>query len=228
MFIGHFALGYAAKRSVQRTSLVTLFVAAQLADILWPILLALGIETVKIVPNAKPIPLEFVSYPYSHSLLTLAIMGALFGVLYFAITKRARSAWIIFALVVSHWVLDWITHIPDMPLWPGGPKFGLGLWNYQTLSMVIELAMFLVGVRLYAGARRPRDRQGRIGFWTLFALFIVSFFANEFSGAPPSVQAIWITGILGTAVTLALAWWTDSHRGPAHDPRRAERATGRG
>ena len=80
MFIGHFALGYAAKRWVPRVSLAVLFAAAQLADFLWPVLVALGIERVRIVPGfTASTPLEFISYPYSHSLATLVLWGALFG-----------------------------------------------------------------------------------------------------------------------------------------------------
>ncbi len=236
MFIGHFALGYAAKKATPRTSLATLFLAAQLADILWPILLAVGLEHVDIVPAKKPIPLDFISYPYSHSLLMLVVWGALFAAVYFARSKSAQSAAIIFALVLSHWLLDWLTHVPDMPVWPGGPKYGFGLWNYPIPEMILELAMFAAGAWIYSRSTRARDWRGKLGFWVLVLLFIVSFFANQFGGAPPSVKAIWITGIVGTVVTLVLAWWSDSHRytdtrsGDRHDTgsHKPVRASGRG
>lgn len=125
---GHFALGFAAKKAAPRTSLATLFVAAQLADILWPFVLALGVEQVVIAPgNTVSTPLDFVSYPISHSLLMLLIWGAVFGGIYFARRHDRRAAVIIAGLIVSHWALDWITHRPDMPLYPGGPKLGLRL-----------------------------------------------------------------------------------------------------
>src|SRR5262245_60463659 len=80
MFIGHFALGYAAKRWVPQLSLAVLFGAAQLADLVWPVLVALGVEQVRIVPGiTASTPLEFISYPYSHSLAALVMWGALFG-----------------------------------------------------------------------------------------------------------------------------------------------------
>ena len=137
MFIGHFALGYAAKRSAPRLSLAVLFAAAILADLLWPVLVALGIEHVRIVPGiTASTPLEFISYPYSHSLLTLILLGALFGWLVTRFSAPTAPTAPIFVvtllLVVSHWVLDVVTHIPDMPLYPNGPKFGLGLWNSIT------------------------------------------------------------------------------------------------
>src|SRR5215469_8302001 len=115
MFIGHFALGFAAKRAAPRTSLAVLFAAAQLADLLWPMLIAIGIEQVRIEPgNTAFTPLDFVNYPYSHSLAFLVVWAILFAVV-------VRSAPLLVALlVVSHWLLDWITHRPDMPLYPGG------------------------------------------------------------------------------------------------------------
>ena len=138
MFIGHFALGYAAKRWAPNLSLAVLFAAAIFADLLWPVLVALGIEHVRIAPGiTASTPLEFISYPYSHSLLTLTLFGALFGWVFPLCAPSARrraqalrpshpSASSILLLVVSHWVLDVVTHIPDMPLYPGGPKFGWG------------------------------------------------------------------------------------------------------
>ena len=175
MFVGHFALGFAAKKATPRTSLATLFVAALLADILWPIFLALGIEQVLIVPgNTAVTPLAFVNYPYSHSLLMLVLWGALFGGLYYARTKNSRGAWIIAALVVSHWVLDWIT-LPGMPIWPGGPKYGLDMWRSLPLTMVVELAMYAVGVAIYARSTRPKDREGVWRFWLLVVLLLVTY-----------------------------------------------------
>src|SRR4029453_15456870 len=184
MFIGHFALGYAAKRWAPSLSLAALFAAALFADLLWPVLVALGIEQVRIAPGiTASTPLEFISYPYSHSLLTLTIFGAVFG---WAVYLRAprdaapvapvaptapiapiapvAPAIIVFLLVISHWVLDVVTHIPDLPLYPGGPKLGLGLWNFVTATLVTETVMFAVGVWIYARATTPRDGIGTWAF----------------------------------------------------------------
>lgn len=213
MFIGHFALGFAAKKATPKTSLATLFVAAELADIIWPILLALGIERVVIAPGTTAFtPVDFVSYPFSHSLLMLVVWGALFGGLYFARTRNSRGALIIALLVVSHWVLDWITHRPDMPLYPGGPKLGLGMWNSISLTMTVELVMFAVGVAIYARSTRARDAKGRWAFWALVAVLLQGYFFTSRAGPPPSVQNIWRMAFLGTVVTVALAWWADRHR----------------
>src|SRR6478752_7334866 len=165
MFIGHFALGFAAKRAVPRTSLVTLFGAAQLADLAWPLLLAAGAETVRIDPgNTAFTPLDFVSYPYSHSLLLLAVWGIAYGAVYRVATKRnGRTFAVLAGLVVSHWVLDFVTHRPDMPLYPGGPKVGLGLWNSTPATLAVEIALYVAGTAVYERATRPRDGIGRYG-----------------------------------------------------------------
>src|SRR5678816_2818941 len=129
MFIGHFAVGFAAKRVAPRLSLAALFAAVVLADIIWPVLVALGLEHVRIDPgNTAFTPLDFVSYPYSHSLILLAVWGLVLGLACRAFVRGGRVVPIIAGLVVSHWFLDFITHRPDMPIYPGGPRLGLGLW----------------------------------------------------------------------------------------------------
>ena len=159
MFLGHLALGLAAKRVTPRVSLAVLFAAAQLADLLWPVLLAVGLEQVRIDPgNTAFTPLDFVSYPYSHSLLLLVVWGITFGWLYRLVTGDGRAFLVIAALVVSHWVLDFVTHRPDMPLYPGGPKLGLGLWNSVPGTMAVELTMYAAGLWVYFRATRARDR----------------------------------------------------------------------
>ena len=123
MFIGHYALGLAAKRLAPRTSLGTLFVAPTLADLLWPVFLLLGWERVSPSGVTNPfLTLTFDAYPISHSLLALIGWGALYALLYRARTGYGRGAIVVGLLVVSHWVLDFVTHVPDMPLYPGGTE----------------------------------------------------------------------------------------------------------
>src|SRR5436853_2662050 len=164
MFIGHYAVALAAKRVAPRTSLGTLFLAVQLADMLWPIFLLLGWEHAHFEAGPNPfLVLWLDSIPISHSLLTLIAWGALFAGLYHWRTGYARGALVVALAVVSHWVLDFATHRPDMPLYPGGPKLGLGLWNSVAGTIVVEAAMFLVGLWMYLRATRARDAVGRYG-----------------------------------------------------------------
>jgi membrane-bound metal-dependent hydrolase YbcI (DUF457 family) len=211
MFIGHFALGLAAKRATPRVSLAVLFGAAQLADLLWPILVGLGVEKVAIQPgNTAFTPLEFISYPYSHSLALLACWGVAFGL---AFSRGNRRTFVVLALlVVSHWVLDYVTHRPDMPLYPGGPKVGLGLWNSVPGTIAVEVPMYLAGLWIYYRMTRPRDRAGRYGFGFLAAALLVIYAGNLTAPPPPSVNALWTAALGGAVIILAASLWADRHR----------------
>jgi hypothetical protein len=213
MFIGHFALGLAAKRYTPRVSLAILFLAAQLADLLWPILVSLGIEQVAIEPGITRVtPLNFISYPYSHSLLLLVVWGVVLALWHRQLTGDRTAAAVLGALVVSHWVLDFATHRPDMPLYPGSARLGLGLWNSLAGTLAVEVPMFAVGVWIYARATRPRDAIGRWAFGSLVVFLGIVYVGNLFGPPPPSVNAIAAAGAIGGAVLLAWAWWIDRHR----------------
>ena len=214
MFIGHFAVGFAGKKVAPRAPLAALLLAALFADVLWPVLVAVGAEQVRIVPgDTVYTPLEFVSYPWSHSLLMLIIWGALFAAFYRSRPDGRRIGLVLGVLVVSHWVLDWITHRADMPLWPRGPRYGLALWNNPGATMAVELTMFAIGVFLYATSTRARDKIGRIAFWG-FVVFLGGFYVmDSLSGSPPpSVRVIWISALIATAIMLLWASWFDRHR----------------
>ena len=197
MFIGHYALGLAAKRVAPRTSLGLLFLAPSLADLLWPVFLLLGWERVRVTGGANPfLTLTFDAYPVSHSLVTLIGWGILLALLYRWRTGDARAATIVALLVVSHWVLDFVTHVPDMPLYPGGPKVGLGLWHSVAGTVIVEGVMFVAGVWMYLTATRARDAVGRYALWALLAFLVVSYVASLFTGPPPTLQAIELGGIV--------------------------------
>lgn len=212
MFLGHYALGLAAKRAVPGVSLGVLFLGAQLADILWPFLLAVGLEHVRIDPgNTAFTPLDFVSYPYSHSLVLLAIWGVAAGWLF--ARHHPRGVAVVTALVVSHWVLDFITHRPDMPLYPGSPKFGLDLWSSIPATVAIELTMYLIGVGVYLGTTRPKDGAGHWGFMLLASTLLLIYIGDAVSSsAPPSVGALTVVAASGGVLFTAWSWWADRHR----------------
>ncbi|HKJ74695.1 MAG TPA: hypothetical protein VKA19_11315 [Alphaproteobacteria bacterium] len=214
MFIGHYAVGFAAKKAAPNVSLGALFAACQLADLLWPTLVLFGVESFKIEPGATAVnPLVFTHYPYSHSLAALVLWGVLFGGGYVLLTRSRLAAGLtIAAVVVSHWLLDVIVHVPDMPLWPGtSPLFGLGLWNSVPETVVLEVGLFLVGVAVYVRVTKARDRAGSIGFWSLVGFLLLVYAANLF-GPPPSnvrmvawsAEALWLVVLWG--------YWIDRHR----------------
>ena len=149
MFIGHYALALAAKKIAPRVSLGILFLACQLADIIWPNLVLLGIEAVEIEPGITVMtPLNFVHYPYSHSLIALIFWSAVFGAVYAFLRRSGTKAAIVIAvLVLSHWVLDVLTHRPDMPITLiDSSLIGFGLWNLPAVAVPLELLLFGVGI----------------------------------------------------------------------------------
>jgi hypothetical protein len=213
MFIGHFAVGFAAKRAAPRASLATLIAAASFTDILWPVLVLLGVEEVRIAPGITAFtPLDFVSYPWSHSLLMDVAWGATFGIAYRARTGYARGAWVTAVLVVSHWVLDWISHRPDMPLAPGvAARFGLGLWNSVPATLTVEGALFVAGLAVYLTTTRTRNRKGSVGLWAFVAFLLLAYLGN-LGQVPPGVTAVAAVGLLGSAISLLWIWWFDRNR----------------
>lgn len=206
MFIGHHAAAFAAKPLAPRVSLGVLFGAAIFLDLLWPILLLLGLEHVRIAPGITAFtPLDFTHYPITHSLAAALGWSVAAGLVF----RRV----IVGALVLSHWVLDFITHRPDLPLWPGGPKVGLGLWYSVPGTVIVEVALFVVALWLwlYLRATRARDRVGSIALWAL-VIFLGLVYVTNFTSPPPGdVKAI---GWVGLAQWLFVPWgiWIDRHR----------------
>jgi membrane-bound metal-dependent hydrolase YbcI (DUF457 family) len=227
MFLGHYGVAFAAKRAAPRTSLGALAFAAQFLDELWPILLLLGVEQVKIVPGLiAASPLDFTHYPYSHSLLMAIVWGILIGGICFLRRRYGRGAWIMGALVVSHWFLDVPMHRADLPLWPGAssPKVGWGLWNSIPATFVIEFAIYAIGIAIYLRATRARDRIGRWGLWAFILVLAIIFVTSN--SPPPSERALALTA-LGLWLFVPWAWWVDKHRDYVGAPELpVERMTG--
>jgi len=216
MFIGHFGIGFGAKAAAPRVSLGTLFLAAQFLDLLWPTLLMLGIERVNIRSGGTQYPpLDFVYYPYSHSLLAVMIWAALFAAVYFAMRRSRIGAVVLGLAVISHWLLDLIVHYPDLPLYPGdSPLLGFSLWSSPIFEMVLELSIFALGVWLYLRVTRAIDATGKWALWSLVVFLLATHIGNTFGSPPPSVAALaWV----GQAQWLLVAWgyWVDKHRAQA-------------
>ena len=213
MFLGHYGVAFAAKRAAPRTSLGALAFAAQFLDELWPILLLLGVEQVKIVPGLMAAsPMDFTNYPYSHSLLMAIVWGILIGGVYFLLRRYGRGAWIMGALVVSHWFLDVPMHRADLPLWPGAssPKVGWGLWNSIPATYVIEFAIYAIGIAVYLRATRARDRIGSWGLWAYILVLAILLVTSN--GSPPPSERVLAWTALGLWLFVPWAWWVDKHR----------------
>lgn len=214
MFIGHFGVGFAAKKVAKKTSLGTLFFASQFIDLLWPFFILFGIEKVAIDPgNTAFTPLDFIYYPFSHSLIGVLFWAVLFGGVYFVIKKDLKTSLLLGALVLSHWILDLVTHRPDLPLFIGGDSLlvGLGLWNSVIGTIIIESLIFISGIYLYSVVTKAKNKVGFYSLWSLVIFFVIVYISNILSPPPESSEAI---GYVGLAQWLLIAWayWIDRNR----------------
>jgi hypothetical protein len=213
MFIGHFAIGLAAKSAKPSLSLGSYFLAAQFVDLLWPTLLLFNIEEVIISPGITAMtPLDFVHYPYTHSLLMAVVWAAAGFALVYLLKKDFYAATLIAICVASHWVLDLFTHRPDLPLTlTETTKVGLGLWNFKIATFLIESALFAGCVFLYAKKSNATDGIGKYAFWSLIAFLFLISISNMIGPPPPNVAAIAWAGHLQWLFVF-WAYWVDRHR----------------
>jgi hypothetical protein len=213
MFIGHFGVGFGAKKFAPGISLAVLFIAAQFLDLLWPFMLLMGWEEVAISPGiTKMTPLDFTSYPITHSLLAAAGWGMLLGAIAWMVTKKIKPSVILAMLVPSHWLLDFLVHRPDLPLIPGSEfKAGLGLWNSVAVTLMLEGLIFFGGIYLYLRSTTAKNRTGSLALWALIVFFILIQLMNLFGPPPPDVSSIAWAGHLQWLFVI-WAWWVDRNR----------------
>jgi hypothetical protein len=207
MFIGHFAVGLLAKKNQQLPSLAMLFIAVQLLDLIWPVLVLLGIESLSIDPgNTKLTHLNFEFYPYSHSLFMAVGWSLLFGLCYYLFTKNKSGSWLLSGLVLSHWVLDFISHRPDLPLSPFTDlKVGLGLWNFPVGAIGLELVLIGVGAFLYFRSAIPKRKTA---YWILIGFLVVVHLMNLLGPPPPNAMAVaWSANLMW--IIVVWAWWIE-------------------
>jgi hypothetical protein len=213
MFVGHFAVAFAARRVESRLSLPLLVTAAAFLDILWPMFVLLGIEHSRIAPGITLVsPLDLHDVPYSHSLVTSILWSALFS-LPLVVNRRIREAAVLDICVFSHFVLDWITHRPDLPLAPGSSvKFGLGLWNHLAASILIEATLFALGVWLYVSGTRATNRMGTLGLWSFVGILTVAWLSGPFGPPPPSIESVVVSALVVVPLIILWSWRIDRGR----------------
>lgn len=218
MFIGHFGIGFGAKKFAPGISLGFLFIAAQFLDLLWPTLLLFNVEHVKISTGiTRMTPLDFFDYPITHSLLMAVIWGLLWGFITWLFIRNIKFSIIIFLCVVSHWLLDLLVHRPDLPILPGDPaRVGFGLWNWPFAATILEGIVFFGGVFLYYNTTSAKNKFGKYGLICLIAFLLLSHLGNIFGPPPPSVTAIVWAGQLQWLFVI-LAFFVDNNREPAQD-----------
>ena len=211
MFVGHLAVALGAKQLEPKIPLAAGVAAAFGIVLLWPIFLIVGLEQVRIAPGDTAFTqLAFDSYPWSHSLLAVALWAAIVTAAGKAALGTLRSGAVLGGLVVSHWLLDFVTHRPDLPLWPDGPVAGLGLWNSVPGTIAVEGLLFVSAIAAYRSVTTARDRIGTWAFGGLIALTGVVWITQPWAPPPPSARAVAWSALI---MWLLVPWagWVERH-----------------
>jgi hypothetical protein len=212
MFVGHLAVALGAKRAAPNVNLGWLMAGVSALDLIWPFFLLAGIERATISPGTTAFtPLVFDAYPWSHSL----VLSFLWGLVLFAIMRTARvavSPSLVVGLVVSHWVLDFVTHVPDLPIWPGSPRYGLGLWNSIPGTMIVEGAIWISGIVIYLRTLAGNGQRPGWPFWSFVVFCSLMWVTSPFSPPPPSEEFLAWFGLVGWIVIPWAAWGDRARR----------------
>jgi hypothetical protein len=216
MFLGHYGVALALKRKEPTVSLGTLFIACQLVDILWGAFLVLGWEHVRILPDDNPLlTFQFYDYPITHSLVGALAWSLAAAALYYSWPTRDTSRhWqatvLVGAVVASHWVLDLVVHVPDLPIAGNdSPKLGLGLWNHFGLSVAVELLLLAAGTLVYVRGRSRRHPVRPVRLGTVLLLLVGVYAASLFGPPPPSIMAIGLSDVGFLLLMGLLGAWAD-------------------
>jgi hypothetical protein len=212
VFVGHLAVALGARAAEPRVPLGVAVAAAFALDLAWPILLLVGLETVRVQPGDTAFTsLAFESYPWSHSAALVLVWSLVAGFLARATLRSSRAGALVGALVFSHWLLDVVTHRPDLPLWPGGPLVGWRLWDSIPGTIVVEGGLLAAGLVMYLRTTSPRDAAGRWALAALVGLAATIWISQPWSPPPPSSTAVAV-GALALWLFLPWARWVEAHR----------------
>jgi len=215
MFVGHYAASLAAKAIEPRAPLWTYVIGAQLIDIGWGALIMTGAEKVRIDPSLPGSSLDLFHMPYTHSLPAVIVWSLAAALLVrFVLRLPARAAVFVGLAVFSHWVLDLLVHRPDLALWFGGPKVGLGLWNHPVPEQAVEIGLLALGAAAWAWLR------GRVGqtLWPVLLLVGVLLAVQIAAMLMPAGEDTASLGPMAIAIYLALgliAWAVDRRKAAA-------------
>jgi hypothetical protein len=203
MFVGHYSVAFAAKSKRNKISLWVLFVAVQFLDYIWATLVLFGIEKLRVIKGfTAGSMLDSYFHPYSHSLIAAILWSSVAAIGYtllcsrFGYPCRKSAALIVGAAVFSHWILDFLAHPRDLPIYDNRWKVGFGLWNYRGPEFALEIAMLVGGIILYLArnAMSKARKMAVIGFG--IALVVVQIGDTYVPRTPLSDEAtamgVWI------------------------------------
>lgn len=165
---GHLGIGFAAKPVAPKAPLWVLLLASEAIDFLCIGFAALGIEKLSVTQMNFEKGLQTIipgSVPWSHGLLMALVWSVVFALISY-LFYRDRMVGVVVGLVVfSHWVLDFITYPPDLPIFlHNSPKLGLSLWTSGPgiiLSLILELALLSAGIAIYIAFRKKLKRENQ-------------------------------------------------------------------
>lgn len=208
MFVGHYGVSFAAKPLQPRVPLWLWFVAVQWMDVVWSFLVLLGIEKLRIVPGfTQANALDLYYMPYTHGLPGSIVVSLVFGaiVALFISGNRFATFLLIAAASFSHWLLDLVVHVPDLPLYDDSAKVGLGLWRHIALSFPLELIVLGIGAWLYARTATFAGTIGHYLYWG-FVVVLAAFQVYANFGPPPaSPQAMAVMALFFYALLALVA-----------------------
>jgi hypothetical protein len=212
MFIGHYGVSFAARSTQTRVPLWVWFIAVQWMDIVWSVLVLLGIEKLRIVPGfTQANSFDLYYMPYTHGLPGSVLLSLVFGVIVALSTSgnRVTTILLVAAASFSHWVLDLVVHVHDLPLYDNAAKVGFGLWRHVVLSLPLELIILGLGAWLYARTTTFASATGRYVLWVfVFFLAALQVYAN-FGPPPSSPEAMAVTTFASYLALALLAVWVE-------------------
>lgn len=177
MFIGHWAPAFIAATHKDSPSLPLLFIAAQLVDWAFFLFLMFGVESMRITPDISVMnPMDLYHMPYTHSLIGSAAWASIFAALIFGVTQSRKAALIGALVVLSHWFLDLLVHIPDLTIAGSPPKLGLGLWNHPSIEIPLELVLTIGALWIYVRKIKPKSTPLLMLALVMLALQLFNWF----------------------------------------------------
>ncbi|MGB8437364.1 MAG: hypothetical protein WCE38_24230 [Burkholderiales bacterium] len=210
MFVGHIGAGLLVKRLEPRLNLGVLLFAALFADLLLWTLVILGAES----PGAPEVsgPARFFTFvfPYSHGLVASILWSGIAASAGWFLaprgtSHRTRLDGALALAVFSHFVLDLIVHVPDLPLLgQGSPKLGFGLWRQMPIALGVELSFAAIALVLYLNvARLSRAKAFLVGALVVVTAALTA--AGPYApGDPPPAVVLALSSLLTLIVVVLL------------------------
>lgn len=217
MFIGHFAPAFIAATHPKSPNLALLIIASQLVDFGFFGLALFGIENFRITPGITAMnPLDLYDMPYTHSLAGASIWGIGFGAIIYTFTKNIKGAIIGAAIVVSHWVLDFLVHGPDLTLIGSPPKLGFGLWNHPIIAMPLEFIITFAALAFYGIKTKAVQKSNSKKSYALYTMIAILLLLQAFDWFAPKPQKpdamLMISALLSFTIVAIIAYWLGKTR----------------